>query len=269
MALDTVTKILIAGASLCLGAYLTALRAKINSIKVKNRLHWAFYSVCIIVFLTASATLIFCWSDLIHDPVTQRVKIRGLEIAIIIVCMISSILLFFFTKKNLVGKHHYTIAKLNPIVNSFTINADKKNIKLLAGDINFFGNSPHEMEKNSQYNCLRGENFKNIQILCTSPKTTEEKIRYGKILNDLPQVELKYYRPSHADLMIRGRMKTLNNVPNLLIYNKVSSGVYEAIETNMSNSDGTLYNHIWDLIWNLAQDPSGDQINEYKQLFRG
>jgi len=269
MSLDTLTKILIAGASLCLGAYLTALRAKINSTKVKNRLHWAFYGVCIIVFLTALATLVFCWTDLTSDPETQKIRILWLEIAIIIICMISSFLLFLFTKRNLVGKHHYTIAELNPIVNNFTINADKKNIKLLAGDINFFGNSPHEMENNSQYTCLRGENFKNIQILCTPPKTTEEKIRYGKILNDLPQVELKYYRPPHADLMIRGRMKTLNNVPNLLIYNKVSSGVYEAIETNMGNSDGALYNHIWGLIWNLAEEPSGDQINEYKQLFRG
>jgi hypothetical protein len=267
MELDNITKILLAGASLCIGAYLTALRAKINSIKVKNKLHWAFYIVCITVFLTALTTSIFCWNDLTHDPVTR--KIRLLEIIVIIVCMISSVLLFFFTKKNLVGKHQYTIDKLNPIVNSFTKNADKKNIKLLAGDINFFGNSPYEMENNSQYTCLRGQNFKNIQILCTSPTTTEEKIRYGKILNDIPQVELKYYRPTHADLNIRGRMKTLNNVPNLLIYNKVSSGVYEAIETNMGNSDGALYNHIWNLIWNLAQDLSDDQIKEYKQLFRG
>jgi len=269
MSVDNITKILIAGASLCLGAYLTALRAKINSIKVKNTLHWAFYIVSMTVFLTALATLVFCWKDLTLDHETEKVNIRFLEFIIIIVCMISSILLFLFTKKNLVGKHQYSIAKLNPIVNSFTKNADKKNIKLLAGDINFFGNSPHEMESNSQYTCLRGENFKNIQILCTSPTTTEEKIRYGKILNDIPQVELKYYRPTHADLNIRGRMKTLNNVPNLLIYNKVSSGVYEAIETNMGNSDGALYNHIWNLIWNLAQDPSDDQIKEYKHLFRG
>ncbi len=269
MTLDSVTKILIAGASLCLGAYLTALRAKINSIKVKNTLHWAFYIVCIIVFLAALATLVFCWNDLTHDSVTQEVDIRFLEIIIIIVCMTSSVFLFLFTKKNLVGIHQYTIAKLNPIVNSFTRNADKKNIKLLAGDINFFGNSPHEMENNSQYTCLREENFKNIQILCTSPTKTEEKIRYGKILNDFPHVELKYYRPTHADLNIRGRIKTLNNVPNLLIYNKVSSGIYEAIETNMGNSDGALYDHIWNLIWNLAEGPSDDQIKEYKQLFRG
>ena len=102
MALDNITKILIAGASLCLGAYLTALRAKINSIKVKNRLHWAFYIVSIAVFLTAVATLVFCWNDLTHDPLTQEVNIRVLEIIIIIVCMITSILLFFFTKKNIV-----------------------------------------------------------------------------------------------------------------------------------------------------------------------
>lgn len=268
MSLDTLIKILIAGASLCLGAYLTALRAKINSTKVKNKLHWAFYIVCVIVFLVALGTLIVCWNELTYDFETRKIKIRWLEFAIIIICMISSFLLFLFTKRNLVGKHHYTIAELNPIVNNFTKNADKKNIKLLAGDVNFFGNSPHEMENNSQYTCLRGENFKKIQILCIPPKTNEEKIRYGKILNDFPQVEIKYYRPPQADLMIRGRMKTLNNVPNLLIYNKVSSGIYEAIETNMGNSDGALYNYIWDLIWEMAQKISPEEIMEYQKLFR-
>ena len=45
MTLDNILKILLAGASLCLGSYLTALRAKITSSKIKNKLHYAFYAV--------------------------------------------------------------------------------------------------------------------------------------------------------------------------------------------------------------------------------
>lgn len=182
--------------------------------------------------------------------------------------MVSSVLLFLFTLKNLAGKHQYKTAELDPIVNKFTENADKKNIKLLAGDINFFGNYPQDMDQNSQYNCLRKERFKEIQILCTEPKTNEEKVRYGKIISDFNTVELRYYFPPHADLLIRGRLKTLNNVTHLLIYNKIKSGVYEALESDTANKSGVMYNYIWDLIWSLAKSPSSEELNEYVNLYR-
>ncbi|QLH45350.1 MAG: hypothetical protein HWD58_06895 [Bacteroidota bacterium] len=139
-------------------------------------------------------------------------------------CCVSLLLYFFFIhEKNLIGNFQYKTSQLDPVVNKFTSNADKNNIKLLAGDINFFGNSPSEMESNAQYNALRKEGFREIQILCWKPITNDSKIRYGKIQNDLTNVEFRYYNPPKADLKIRGRLKTLNNVTHLLMYNKIAS----------------------------------------------
>ncbi len=187
MSLDNLSKILLAGASLCLGAYLTALRAKINSEKIKNKLHFVFYSVTAIIFLSSLITLYYYWKDIFYTE--KGFNPNWFIIIVIATCVVSSILLFLFTLKNLAGKHQYKTAELDPIVNKFTENADDKNIKLLAGDINLFGNHPQDMDKNSQYECLRKAPFKEIQILCIEPKTTEEKVRYGKIISDMKTVQ--------------------------------------------------------------------------------
>lgn len=266
MTLDDITKILIAGTSLCLGAYLTALRAKINSVKTKNRLHYAFYAVTVLFFLAALGTAIFYNRSLFFEK--TDFKPNWYAVVVIILCLAATITLFVFTRRNLSGKYQYKSVELDPIVNKFTSNADKNNIKLLAGDINFFGNSPQEMERSSQYNCLRNANFRRIEILCIKPQKTEEKIRYGKIVSDLPQVVLRYYNPPKADLNLRGRLKTLNNVAHLLMYNKVESGIYEAVVTDTANSSGALYEHLWNLIWDLGESPAHNEINEYKSLFR-
>ena len=67
------------------------------------------------------------------------------------------------------------------------------------------------------------------QILCTAPISFEDKKRYGKIITDFPAVELRFYEPLSADLKVRGRIKTLNNVTMLLIYSKVPSGKYHCL----------------------------------------
>lgn len=266
MTLDNWLKILLAGASLCLGAYLAALRTKIGSEKIKNKLHYGFYGICILFFIASVATTIFCWNDIIYEE--EKFKPNWFAIIVLLLCAGSTFILFFYTKKNIVGKHQYNLKELDPIVNKFTENADKNNIRLLAGDINFFGNSPHEMDSNSQYICLKAAAFRQIEILCLRPQKTDEKIRYGKILNDLPQVQLRYYNPPKADLNLRGRLKTLNNVTHLLMYNKIQSGIYEAVMTDTANNSGALYNHIWSLIWDLAEQPTQEETDEYESLFR-
>lgn len=266
MTLENIIKLLLAGASLCLGSYLTALRSKITTQKVKNGLHFAFYAVTIVFFIVAIYVSYDYWDELLYQG--NEISPDYFSIAIILACLISSILLFVFTKNNLVGKNQYRTSELDPVVNKFTKNADKKNIRLLAGDINFFGDKPDKIESNSQYKCLKDEKFREIQILCWRPKNNDEKIRYGKILNDLPQIRLRFYRPTTADLSIRGRIKTLNNVVNVLIYNKVQSGVYETIFTDMASSNGTMYNHLWGLIWDLAEEPSEQDLAEYLNLYR-
>jgi hypothetical protein len=266
MTLDNALKLLLAGASLCLGSYLTALRAKITSSKIKNKLHYAFYVVTGLFFTSAIISLFCYWDELIFEK--EAVKPNYFGLITICFCIAATIILFLFTRKNLIGKYQYKTSELDPVVNSFTKNADKDNIRLLAGDINFFGNSPADMENNSQYECLKKERFREIQILCWKPKTNGEKIRYGKIINDMPEVKIKFYKPPKADLKIRGRLKTLNNVTHLLIYNKIQSGIYEALEIDTANSSGAMYNHLWELIWESAEVPSNEELQEYNNLYR-
>ena len=53
------------------------------------------------------------------------------------------------------------------------------------------------------------------------------------------------------------------------MYTRVKSREYQAIETNMADSNGALYNGIWDLVWSLAKEVSEQEVNEYKHLFLG
>ena len=169
-------------------------------------------------------------------------------------------------KKYLVVKDVYETSELDPIVNRFTTIADKTSIRLFGGDLNFFGNTPEEMIQNNQYNHLKSLGFRSILIICESPKDNIQRIRYGQILIDLPNAELRFYNPESADLRIRGRMIEVNGVTKLLMYRKIKPKTYEAIERNSGESDGVLYTNIWNLIWSLANQPSNEDINDFKSL---
>jgi len=257
MGYENYIRLLIFAASITLGALLAAVRAKVSSSNGKTVLSYLFYFVSILAILSCVIGFFFYYNSL---------NLFG--VIVIVVTILSSMGLFAITYVFLPGKNHYTIAELNPIVNDFTKNADTRNIRLLAGDINFFGQTPNDMDGHSQYICLRTKGFQKIEILCLEPLTNTEKIRYGKMLCDFNQVEFRYYQPTQADLQIRGRMKTHNNVTKLLIYKKVTPGVYEAIESDTSDTTWALYDHIWNLIWTLARRPTAQQIAEYKDLYR-
>lgn len=266
MTLDDFTKILLSGVSLMLGALLTAVRRKLVAAKKKNKLHLIFYIVAGTIILTAIIVAFKFWQQLFPPAASGQPYWFG--IVVIVASIVASIALIWFTKINLVGKYQYKTKELDPVVNNFTKNSDKTNIWLLAGDLNFFGGTPQEMDRNLQYDCLKNENFRTIQILCFKPRTLIEKIRYSKILTDM-LVEIRYYQPQEADLNVRGRMKTLNSVTHLLIYNKVVSGTYEALELDTANANGALYNHIWNLIWQLAEPYGDEEREEYKRFYRG
>jgi len=260
MKLDDLLKILLAGGSLAAGAGLTALRAKLTSTKHKNWLHWFFYSVSGLILLGTLGTLYTHSKEIAGPPVNSFAWI------VAGIAVISSIFLIVITKKLLVGKHQYKTSELDPVVNKFTRNADKRNIKLLAGDLDFWGSSD-QMDQNAQYVCLRQQKFKEIQILCIRPLTNSSKMIYGKILSDLPQAVMRYYKPSQADLNVRGRIKTLSNVPRLLIYRKVADRLYEALELDTADSDGAHYTLLWNLVWEIADKLTTEETNEYKQLY--
>lgn len=258
MELDTSIRLLTISGSASLGAYLAAVRGKMNSTKEKNKFHYIFYFFSGLVFFSALVACFVYYHELLQP--------NWFSIVVILVSLVFSALLALFTKKHLTGKTHFTTAELDPIINKFTEHADIQNIRLLAGDLNFFGNTPLEMDQNSQYVCLKKMAFRSIEILCFKPQNVMERIRYGKILQEL-NVVLKYYQPSQADLNIRGRLKTVNDVTHLLIYNKVKPKIYEALELDTADRHGALYDHTWKLIWRIAEAMHEEEINNYKSSY--
>ena len=183
MKFDDFNRILLSAAFLLLGAFLTAVRAKLVATKQKNNLHLIFYTVSIVLSISAIiGTFVYRHSLFltVGSADNKEIEPNWIGIITILFALTSSILLFRFTKKHLAGKFHYNANELAPKVNEFTKNSDKKNIRLLAGDLNFFGNAPSDMDKDAQYTCLKNENFRLIQILCFRPIDNTQKIRYGK-----------------------------------------------------------------------------------------
>lgn len=262
MDIENYSKLMLSGSSVALGALLGVLRSKIFAIKHATKLYYFFYIFSAAVFLFSVIGLIAFWNELI------AVK-KYFDISIIIAALISSVGLFIITKKYLHIKDTFKTPELDPIVNGFTSNADKNEIKLFGGDLNFFGNSPADIDINKQYTHLRGLAFKKISILCEAPTSQIQRIRYGKILSEMPGTELKFYFPDNADLRVRGRIIQVTGVNKLLMYTKIKSGVYQAIETDTGNSNGALYNNIWELAWSLATKPSFQEIDSYISLFKG
>jgi hypothetical protein len=186
----------------------------------------------------------------------------------LIFAIVSGLLLISITKKKLYAKRIFKTSELDPIVNSFTGKADRKEIKLFGGDLNFFGNSKKEMDMNSQYNFLKGLDFKRVLILCELPMNNEEKFRYGKILHDMPNTEFRFYNPAEADLKVRGRIIEVQGVTKLLMYNKIRSKTYKTIETDRANEKGELYHNIWGLVWSLANIPTEENLKSYRNLYQ-
>ncbi len=111
----------------------------------------------------------------------------------------------------------------------------------------FFGNSTSDIDGNIQYNYLKALRFNRVLILCEEPNSPETRIRYGKILAEIPHTSLGFYNPELADLRVRGRLIRVNGSTKLLMYTKDKPGYYKAIETDTGNSNGALYNNIWEL----------------------
>lgn len=260
MELNQFITILLVINSIALGTFFGILRNKILSLEDNNRFHYFFYSLPILAFIASTPFIIFFWNE-IWQPNIYAVIVLSFTV-------VSSVLLTWLTKKYMVIKNIYKSKELDPIVNDFTNNADKHNIRLFGGDLDFFGKNPGEMDQHPQYISLKSMGFRQIEILCAEPSKNADKIRYGKIIHDMPEVELRFYHPQQADLFVRGRMKEVHGVKKLLIYTKINTGVYKALEIDTADSKGALYNNIWGLVWSLATVPTAERIDEYKLLFQ-
>lgn len=235
-----------------LGTVLGAILNKIFTSKDRNSLYWIFY-------LFAIFSLIF----LLYTGIASKGEaITGFWY----LTLVSSTALLLVTKFMLKTKNIYKTSELDPVVNNFTGKADKAFINLLCGDMNFFGTTPNQMDNNSQYKFLKTADFKQINVLCFPPTDNSTRIRYGKILSDIPQVTLRYYQPTEANLYLRGRITRFQGGDKLLMYFKISAKTYQAIETDTSNSHGALYKNIWDLIWQLALKPPESEMQSFVKL---
>jgi len=185
MSFDNFIKILLAASSISLGAILGILRSKIFAAKSANALYYVFYGFAALVLLSALLSMAIFYQYIFVTP-----DVFG--ISILIIAVLSSIGLFFYSNKFLVFKNVYKAAKLDPIINKFTSDADKDEIKLFGGDLNFFGNDPSTIDKHPQYTHLKSLGFKKISILCETPITPTQIIRYGKILYEMPETELRF-----------------------------------------------------------------------------
>jgi hypothetical protein len=231
--------------SLVIGAILGIIANKATSAKANSKWKFTYYIISALSEIVPIYIIISLGLNKVFDSLYIIVGCCA--------CIISPAILYLIARKHLIKDDIYDTAQLDPIVNEFTSNADKTNIRLFGGDLNFFGRGPVEMRDNAQYKCLLNEEFRSIHVLCECPCDNQTRIRYTQILKDFSErIQLKFYHPDNADLKIRGRIKTLNNVVHLLIYTKVGPRKYSAIETDKANSHGALYDGIWDLVWDLA-----------------
>lgn len=258
METSTLTQFFLAFATTTLGTFLGALGNKLVTYNSQTKWKWAFYLLGIFSLVSLPLYLLISGTD----------NLLFIDYFTLLVLGISAICLIAFTAKFLDRKFIFKTSELDSIINKFTSLSDHNEIRLFGGDLNFFGNGPHEMDQNSQYNHLKSIGFKKISILCEEPRDVYTKIRYGKILYEVNGATLKFYNPDEADLLIRGRMKTIQGVEKLMIYAKIESGKYQTIETDTANSNGALYNNIWKLIWSQATPLDNKQKEEYVHVFR-
>lgn len=252
---ENALKLLIAGASLTGGAFLTAVRQRLSASKKKDWLHWIFHFVSGVVIL---GTIFYA----VHS-FNRSGSPDWFAIIIMILSVVFSVALSFATHKWLAGKRQFSTDELDPIVNKFSSDSDSDNIRLIAGNLDFF-ESKGKMELHPQYARLRELQFQSIDILCKHPISAEDERRYGKILIDFPRARFRFYNPEFADVKIRGRITTLSGVPKLLIYNKIAAGRYQLLELNTAENDGALYSRLWELLWNTAKEPTPAAIAAFK-----
>lgn len=254
--MDWITSSVFYIGSVAFGAFLAIIRSAIGAKKYRTPLLWIYRLLAGLALLASLASFFNVYNQ--EFDVALTLKLFSVFLA--------GLFLLIATEKFLNKKDVYKSSELDPIVNKFTDDADRTEIKLFGGDLNFFGENLDEIKKNNQYTHLMDKKFKSILILCEKPSNNRQKMRYGKILHDMPYTKFRFYHPELADLKVRGRISQVQGVHKLLIYTKVKSKHYRAIETDTSDSDGQRYLSIWNLVWSLALEPTDSELKEYKSL---
>lgn len=242
--------------SIAFGGLLGALGSRLT--QEHNSWIWGFYIIGLIPMVVPIFLVIQFWDT-----------INGTDLTLVVSSIVAGAFLIYYSYRHISAKNIFKTEELHPIINKHTETADKRLIRLFGGDLDFFGKYPIDMDKNSQYVTLKNAGFKRIEIICEDPSQIDKpsKIRYGKVLSDLPNVRLKFYHPKKADLKVRGRIIEISGVSKLVMFEKLEPKKYKAIQTDTGNSTGVLYQNIWDLVWSLATKTTEEQLSELKMAF--
>lgn len=249
--------LLTACALFVLGGFLGILGNWLISTQKQEGWTWVFYISSGLFLILVFVLPVLFWNEVNN----------WLGISSLITLLFGACGTIVFIKKKIHTKNVYSTDEAGPKINEFTELADTNEIKLFGGDLNFFGKSQSEINSNSQYIKLRTKEFSRINIICEEPRSLETRLRYGKILTDLPQTELRFYNPEHADLRIRGRIAKVSGSSRLLMFSKLKPKTYQIIQTDTSNSSGAMYENIWKLVWDLATKPTEKEISSFKKLY--
>lgn len=239
----------------------------------------------LIFFLTGSSLTLIARFHTVKSWVSTIVKYAFPAVAIIcftialfgffqspaqsIVVLFLSIVFGYVSYHYIFQTPYYSVAKLTPKVIAFTKDADKDILKLIGGDFDFFGQTPDDISKNTQFKDLKERGFTRIEILCKWPEVNMVKVRYGKLLADLGNVEIRCYDKCSTDLKIRGRIKKDHmGIEKMLIYQKVRDDGYQAIETDYNEEQCQLYLRIWNALWINAKVVDNTLKGEWINLYR-
>lgn len=165
----------------------------------------------------------------------------------------------------------YTPFELDPFIRKFTENSKVDTLKMIAGDLNFFGDNLDEMNNNEQFKQLTKLGFNKVQILCKKPNlnSLQSIQRYGKVLFDIENVELRFYTDTVQDIKLRGRFaKYSPSVDAMSIYERINATHYRVIESNINNYDCALFIRIFKLTWANAEIPSQNDINDWVNQYK-
>jgi hypothetical protein len=160
----------------------------------------------------------------------------------------------------------YTPFQLDPFIRKFTDNSKVDTLKMFAGDLNFLGDNPTEMDNNEQFKQLTKLGFNKVQILCKKPdlSSPDSIKRYGKVLSDIKNVELRFYTETVQDLKLRGRFaKYAPSVDAMSIYERINATHYRVIESNINNYDCGLFIRIFKMTWANAEIPNNTDISSW------
>ncbi|WP_028523264.1 hypothetical protein [Runella limosa] len=184
---------------------------------------------------------------------------------ILIVCVLYQVFIYLILNYD---DRVYSPKELDLIIRKFTENSKIDTMRMFAGDLNFFGTDIKSIKNNAQFKQLYDLEFRRIQILCRRPKNEQEEIRYGMIVKEINNIELRFYNKNIEDLKVRGRItKHAPSVDAISIYERIAAKKYRVIESDVNHFDCGLFIKIFKLVWHNADTPTPVELSKWAECY--